>query len=242
MEYSVDPADIALPASDDGDDAWLGDVGDGGELDLADNDEPALEEAGDDQPLPSPALRDRLRKRTWARATASNPPAEAEPPSPVGIQTRSKVKQRRIETVGLANLREKEFESVCRRKPDGTMDMEPANLTRMCTLTAANARLPYRQNKKTARYHVYAKEAIHLPAKTAVTVELGYRVNLSANLMIHTFAPAGLKGRHIEAEGILTSGTNGSSSQVQLVNLAPYDQKISRGTTLCSAIVTKGDH
>ena len=102
--------------------------------------------------------------------------------------------------------------------------------------------MPASLTDRTRKRLVYAKEAIHLPASTAVMVELGYRVNLNANLMIHTFAPAGLRGRHIEAEGILTSEKKGSSSKVQLVNLAPYDQKISRGTTLCSAMVTRGDH
>ncbi len=72
------------------------------------------------------------------------------------------------------------------RRTDGTVDTEPANLTRMCILKASDVHLPYRQNKKTARYHLYAKETVHLPARTAVTVELGYRVNLSKGLTIHT--------------------------------------------------------
>ncbi|MCP4993462.1 MAG: DDE-type integrase/transposase/recombinase [Gammaproteobacteria bacterium] len=242
VDYPVDPVDIRLPTSDEDENAWQDEVPDDGELDPADEEGHDHEEAVEVRPQPSPALRHRLRKRPRDETTADEPPAEARPPSPSGMQTRNKTKLRRLVAVDLASRQEKEFESVCRRKPDGTVDLEPANLARMCTLTAANATLPYRQNKKAARYHVYAKEAIHLPASTAVVVDLGYRVNLKANLMVHTFAPAGLRGRHIEAAGILTTGKKGSSSKVQLVNLAPYDQKISRGATLCSAMVTRGDH
>ena len=43
----------------------------------------------------------------------------------------------------------------------------------------------------------------------------------------------------ISAEGILTTGTDSTDSGVQLINLAAYDQGISKGTTLCSAVVTK---
>ena len=57
--------------------------------------------------------------------------------------------------------------------------------------------------------------------------------------MVHTFAPAGLTGRQIFAEGILTAGAGNMDSWEQLVNLASYDQKISKGATLCSAVVTK---
>ena len=40
-------------------------------------------------------------------------------------------------------LERDDFESVCTRQLDGTVDMEPANLTRMCTLLMENAKLPY---------------------------------------------------------------------------------------------------
>ncbi len=123
--------------------------------------------------------------------------------------------------------------------PDGTIDMEPANLARMCTMLKPEAKLPYRQNKTATRYHVYASQDIQLPARAAVEVDLGYRVQLNPKLMVHTFAPAGLTGRQIFAEGILTAGTGNIDSQVQLVNLASYDQKILKGATLCSAVVTK---
>ena len=67
-----------------------------------------------------------------------------------------------------------EFESVCTRRQDGTVDMEPTNLTRMCTLLKEKVSLPYPQNKQAARYHLYAKENIRLPAGTAVEADLGY--------------------------------------------------------------------
>ena len=124
--------------------------------------------------------------------------------------------------------------------PDGTIDMEPANLAKMCVVLKPEAKLPYRQNKTAARYHVYANQDIQLPARAAVEVDLGYRVQLRPGLMVHTFAPAGLTGRQIFAEGILTAGADNVDSRVQLVNLAPYDQKISKGATLCSAMITKG--
>ncbi|MCP3662113.1 MAG: hypothetical protein GY696_06395, partial [Gammaproteobacteria bacterium] len=73
-----------------------------------------------------------------------------------------------------------------------------------------------------------------------VEVDLGYRVQLKPELMVHTFAPVGLTGRQIFAEGILTTGADSVGSRVQLVNLAPYDQRILKGATLCSAMVTKG--
>ncbi|MCP3661885.1 MAG: hypothetical protein GY696_05210 [Gammaproteobacteria bacterium] len=57
--------------------------------------------------------------------------------------------------------------------------------------------------------------------------------------MVHTFSPERLAGCHISAEGILRAGPASTASRVQLVNLAPYDQGISKGTTLCSALVTK---
>ncbi|MCP3667172.1 MAG: hypothetical protein GY696_32550 [Gammaproteobacteria bacterium] len=79
-----------------------------------------------------------------------------------------------------------------------------------------------------------------MPARTAVEVDLGYRIQLKPELMVHTFAPAGLTGRQIFAKGILTAGADNMDSQVQLVNLAPYDQKISKEATLCSAMITKG--
>ncbi|MCP3662182.1 MAG: hypothetical protein GY696_06760 [Gammaproteobacteria bacterium] len=78
-----------------------------------------------------------------------------------------------------------------------------------------------------------------MPARAAVEVDLGYRIQLKPELMVHTFAPAGLTGRQIFAEGILTAGTDNMDSRVQLVNLASYDQKISKGATLCSAVVTQ---
>ena len=121
--------------------------------------------------------------------------------------------------------------------PDGTIDMEPANLTSMCTILETEAKLPYRQNKKSARYHVYANQDIKLPARAAVQVDLGYRIQLKPELMVHTFAPAGLRGRQIFAEGILTAGAGNISSQ--LVNLAAYDQRILKGATLCSTVVTQ---
>ncbi len=138
-----------------------------------------------------------------------------------------------------ADVDKQEFESVCIRRKDGTIDLEPANLARMCTLVADNTRLPYRQNKKAAGYHVYAKNNVKLPARSAVTVDIGYRVYLKCGLTIHTFAPARLRGRHIVAEGILNPGPVHTASKIQMVNLAPYDQQISKGATLCSAIVTK---
>ncbi|MCP3663592.1 MAG: hypothetical protein GY696_14060 [Gammaproteobacteria bacterium] len=122
-------------------------------------------------------------------------------------------------------------ESACTRLQDGTIDMEPANLDRMCTILTSRA-LPYHQNKKAARYHVYATKDIKLPAKSAVEVDLGYRIQPKPGLMIHTFASAGLKGHQISAKGILTAGPNSTDSQVQLINLAAYDQGISKGTTL----------
>ena len=70
-------------------------------------------------------------------------------------------------------------------------------------------------------------------------MDLGYRIKLKPELMVHTFAPAGLKGRQIFAEGILTYGADNMDSRVQLVNLATYDQRISKGATLCSAVVTQ---
>ncbi|MCP3664441.1 MAG: hypothetical protein GY696_18460 [Gammaproteobacteria bacterium] len=57
--------------------------------------------------------------------------------------------------------------------------------------------------------------------------------------MVHTFVPGGLAGCQISAKGIMTTGPASTASRVQLVNLAPYDQGISKGTTLCSALVTK---
>ena len=70
----------------------------------------------------------------------------------------------------------------------------------MCTILASGTSLPYRQNKKAARYHVYATGDFKLPAKSALEVDLGYRIQLSPGLMVHTFAPAGLAGRQISAE------------------------------------------
>ena len=58
--------------------------------------------------------------------------------------------------------------------------------------------------------------------------------------MVHMFAPAGLTDRQISAEGILTSGPASVASHVQLINLALYDQEISKGATICSAMVTRG--
>ncbi len=71
-------------------------------------------------------------------------------------------------------------------------------------------------------------------------VDLGYRIKLKPGLMVHTFAPAGLNGCQISAEGILTSGPASVASHVQLINLAPYDQEICKGATICSAMVTRG--
>ena len=110
---------------------------------------------------------------------------------------------------------------MCTRQPDGTVDMEPANLTRTCTLPAEKVSLPYCQNKQVARYHLYAKDNIQLPAGTPVEADLGYRIQIKPGLMVHTFAPAGLTG-------------------VQLVILPPYNQKISIGATICSSMVTRG--
>ena len=56
--------------------------------------------------------------------------------------------------------------------------------------------------------------------------------------MVHTFAPAGLAGRRSADEGFFTSGPDYAASRVQLVNLAPFDQQISKGATICSAMVT----
>ncbi|MCP3666296.1 MAG: hypothetical protein GY696_27980 [Gammaproteobacteria bacterium] len=39
----------------------------------------------------------------------------------------------------------REFESTCIRMPDGTIDMEPANLANMCTILETEAKIPYRQ-------------------------------------------------------------------------------------------------
>ncbi|MCP3664242.1 MAG: hypothetical protein GY696_17420 [Gammaproteobacteria bacterium] len=66
--------------------------------------------------------------------------------------------------------------------------MEPANLAWMCTLLTDAANLSYHQNKRAARYHVYAKDSIKLPAETAVEVDLGYRIQLKPGLTVHTFA------------------------------------------------------
>ncbi|MCP3662772.1 MAG: hypothetical protein GY696_09785 [Gammaproteobacteria bacterium] len=69
--------------------------------------------------------------------------------------------------------------------PDGTIDMKPANLASMCTILTDEAKLPYRQNKKAARYHVYATKNNKLPAKSAVELDLWYRIQLKPGLMIH---------------------------------------------------------
>ena len=82
-------------------------------------------------------------------------------------------KQKRV-TFLQATTNSQEFESVCTRQQDGTIDMKPANLARMCTILTGGASLPYRQNKKAARYHMYATRDIKLPAKSAVEVDLGY--------------------------------------------------------------------
>ena len=89
---------------------------------------------------------------------------------------------------------------------------------------------PTYSTARAARYHVYVKDNIKLHAETAVEVDLGYRIQLKPGLMVHTFAPAGLTGRQISAEGILTSRPA----------LALYDQEISKGATICSAMVTRG--
>ena len=86
---------------------------------------------------------------------------------------------------------------------------------------------------------MYATGDIKLPAKTAVEVDLGYRIQLHPGLMVHTFAPAGLAVRQISAEGILMAEPASTASLVQLVNMASYDQEISKGANLCSALVTK---
>ncbi|MCP3666022.1 MAG: hypothetical protein GY696_26585 [Gammaproteobacteria bacterium] len=78
-----------------------------------------------------------------------------------------------------------------------------------------------------------------MPARTAVGVDIGYQIQLKPELMLHTFAPAGLRGRQIFAEGILTAGADNMGSRVQLVNLATYDKRILKGATLCSAVVTQ---
>ncbi len=45
---------------------------------------------------------------------------------------------------------DQEFESACIRMKDVTIDMEPANLARMCVVLKPEAKLPYRQNKTEA--------------------------------------------------------------------------------------------
>ncbi len=114
-----------------------------------------------------------------------------------------------------ATTSSQEFESACTKWQDGTIDMEPANRARMCTILTSEAKLPYCQNEKAARYHVYATKDNKLPAKSAVEVDLGYQIQLKPGLMVHTFASAGLKGRQISAEGILTAGANSTTSQVR---------------------------
>ncbi len=46
-----------------------------------------------------------------------------------------------------------------------------------------------------------------------------------------TSSTARVKITHIEAAGIQNTGKKGSSSKVQLVNLAPYNQNIPNETT-----------
>ena len=118
--------------------------------------------------------------------------------------------------------------------PDETVNMEPANLTRICTLLQGGSGSTTLQgNMGFARYHVYAQEAISLPAHTAVEVTIGYSVNIQPDLMIHTFATASLRARKIWAMEIHEGGQRNRSSTLQLVNLASHEQKISKGTTLC---------
>ena len=126
-------------------------------------------------------------------------------------------KERKVMFAVESALEGEEFESVCTRRRDGTVDMESANLARMCTLLKEKVNLPYRQNKQVARYHLYANENIRLPAGTAVEADLGYRIQIKPGLMVHTYA----------------------GSRVQLVNLPSYDQQISKGATICSAMVTR---
>ena len=71
-----------------------------------------------------------------------------------GPRTREKTKKRKVTFAVQSATASKEFEIVCTRQPDGTVDMEPANLTRMCTLPAEKVSLPYCQNKQAARYHL----------------------------------------------------------------------------------------
>ncbi len=87
---------------------------------------------------------------------------------------RQAAKERKVMFAVESALEGDEFESVCTRRQDGTVDMEPTNLTRMCTLLKEKVSKPYRQNKQAARYHLYAKESIRLPAGTAVEADLGY--------------------------------------------------------------------
>lgn len=62
-------------------------------------------------------------------------------------RTRSQTQARKKKVTFLqAATTSQEFESVCTRRPDGTVDMEPANLARMCTLLRDAANLPYRQS------------------------------------------------------------------------------------------------
>ncbi|MCP3663132.1 MAG: hypothetical protein GY696_11660 [Gammaproteobacteria bacterium] len=58
-----------------------------------------------------------------------------------------------------------------------------------------------------------ATKDIKLPAKSAMEVDLGYQIQLKPGLMIHTFTSAGLKGRQISAQGILTAGPNSTASR-----------------------------
>ncbi len=116
------------------------------------------------------------------------------------LHTRGRTKKLKSTFAVQAATDSQEFKSVCTRRPDGTVDMEPADLTRMCTLLAEKVSLPYRQNKQAARYHLYAKENIQLPAETAVEADLGYRIQLKPGLTVHMFAPAELTGRQISAE------------------------------------------
>ncbi|MCP3668654.1 MAG: hypothetical protein GY696_40265, partial [Gammaproteobacteria bacterium] len=69
-----------------------------------------------------------------------------------GPRTREKTKKRKVTFAVQSATASKEFEIVCTRQPDGTVDMEPANLTRICTLPAEKVSLPYCQNKQAARY------------------------------------------------------------------------------------------
>ena len=50
-----------------------------------------------------------------------------------GPSTRRRAaKERKVMLAIESALEEKEFKSVCTRRPDGTVDMEPANLASMC--------------------------------------------------------------------------------------------------------------